>query len=73
MNIFKNLYDYREFFKTSIKKEFRGKYKKSFLGVLWSFLSPLFQLLIYAIVFPFILFTATQCCPPLFPFTSIAK
>lgn len=55
MNIFKNLYDYREFFKTSIKKEFRGKYKKSFLGVLWSFLSPLFQLLIYAIVFPFIL------------------
>ncbi len=55
MNIFKNLYNYREFLKTSIKKEFRGKYKKSFLGVLWSFLNPLFQLLIYALVFPFIL------------------
>lgn len=55
MDLFKNLYNYREFLKTSIKKEFRGKYKKSFLGVLWSFLSPLFQLLIYAIVFPFIL------------------
>lgn len=55
MNIFNNLYNYREFLKTSIKKEFRGKYKKSFLGVLWSFLNPLFQLLIYAIVFPFIL------------------
>jgi len=49
------LYKYREFLKTSIKKEFRGKYKKSFLGVLWSFLNPLFQLLIYALVFPFIL------------------
>ncbi len=55
MSIFKNLYNYREFLKTSIKKEFRGKYKKSFLGVLWSFLNPLFQLLIYALVFPFIL------------------
>ena len=55
MNIFNNLYNYREFLKTSIKKEFRGRYKKSFLGVLWSFLNPLFQLLIYSLVFPFIL------------------
>lgn len=55
MSIFKSLYNYREFLKTSIKKEFRGKYKKSFLGVFWSFLNPLFQLLVYAIVFPFIL------------------
>ena len=55
MKIFKELYNYREFLKTSIKKEFRGKYKKSFLGILWSFLNPLFQLLIYALVFPFIL------------------
>lgn len=55
MNKIKELYNYREFLKTSIKKEFRGKYKKSFLGVLWSFLNPLFQLLVYALVFPFIL------------------
>lgn len=55
MSFFQELYKYREFLKTSIKKEFRGKYKKSFLGVFWSFLNPLFQLLIYALVFPFIL------------------
>ncbi len=55
MNKFKEIYNYREFLKTSIRKEFRGKYKKSFLGVLWSFLNPLFQLLVYALVFPFIL------------------
>ena len=55
MEIFNELYKYREFLKTSIKKEFRGKYKKSFLGVFWSFLNPLFQVLIYAFVFPFIL------------------
>lgn len=54
-NIFKNLYSYRELLKTSVKKEVRGKYKNSFLGVLWSFLNPLLQIAVYAIVFPLIL------------------
>lgn len=55
LNKIKELYMYRQFLKTSVKKEFRGKYKKSFLGVLWSFINPLLQLLVYALVFPFIL------------------
>ena len=54
-NFFKRLYEYRELLKTNVKKDVRGKYKKSFLGVFWSFLNPLFQLLVYALVFPFIL------------------
>lgn len=54
-NVFKNLYNYRELLKTSVKKEIRGKYKNSFLGVLWSFLNPLLQIAVYAIVFPLIL------------------
>ena len=52
---FKELFMYRQFLFTSVKKEFRGKYKKSFFGVLWSFINPLLQLLVYALVFPFIL------------------
>ena len=55
MVFFNELFKYREFLLTSIKKEFRGKYKKSFLGVLWSFLNPLCQVLIYSLVFPFIM------------------
>ena len=55
MNVFKNLYDYRELLKTSIKKEVRSKYKNSFLGVLWSFLNPLLQIIVYAIIFSLIL------------------
>lgn len=51
----KDLIQYREFLKTSILKDFRGKYKKSFLGVLWSFINPLLQLLIYSVVFSFIM------------------
>jgi ABC-type polysaccharide/polyol phosphate export permease len=55
MKVFKELYQYRELLKTSIKKDIRGKYKGSFLGVLWSFVNPLLMVLVYAIVFPFIL------------------
>jgi len=41
--------------KTSVKKEVRSKYKNSFLGVLWSFLNPLLQIIVYAIIFSLIL------------------
>ena len=51
MNIFKELYNYRELLKTNVKKEVRGRYKNSFLGVLWSFLNPLLQLAVYSIIF----------------------
>ena len=52
--MFSNLYKYREFFKTSVFKEFRGKYKKSVLGILWSFLNPLLQIIVYSVVFSFL-------------------
>ena len=53
MSIFKNLYQYRELLKTNVQKEIRGKYKGSFLGILWSFLNPLLLVL----VFPYIMKT----------------
>ena len=55
MNVFKELYHYREFFRTNVKKDIRGKYKASFLGILWSFINPLLQVTVYAIVFPYIM------------------
>ena len=55
MNVFKELYKYRELLKTSVKKEVRGRYKNSFFGVLWSFLNPMLQIAVYAIIFPIIL------------------
>ena len=55
MELFTNLYNYRELLKSNVKKEIRGKYKGSFLGVLWSFINPLLQVLVYAIVFPYIM------------------
>lgn len=55
MKVFKELYNYRELLKTNIKKEIRGKYKGSWLGILWTFLNPLLMLAVYAFVFPYIL------------------
>ena len=51
MNIFKKIYNYRELLKTNVKKEIRGRYKNSILGVIWSFLNPLLQLAVYAVIF----------------------
>ena len=60
MIIFSELYKYRELLKTNVKKDIRGKYKASFLGVLWSFINPLLQVLVYAIVFPYIMRVQTE-------------
>ena len=68
MKIFNNLYSYRELLKTSVKKDVRGKYKNSILGVVWSFLNPLLQIAVYAFVFGRILNVGTDnyavfiCC-----------
>lgn len=51
----KELYEYRELLLTNTKKAIRGKYKASFLGILWSFINPLLQILVYAIVFPYLM------------------
>ncbi len=68
MNVVKDLYNYRELLKTNIKKDVGGRYKNSFLGVLWSFISPLLQIAVYALVFQIILksdienYTVYLCC-----------
>ncbi len=52
--MFREIYNYREMLKTNVKKDIRGKYKGSFLGILWSFLNPLLQVVVYWIVFPYL-------------------
>ena len=77
LNVFKGIFEYRELLKTSIRKEIRGRYKNSFLGVIWSFLNPLLQIAVYAIVFPLILRNTQEnyviflCCG-LIPWTFFA-
>ena len=51
MNIFKELYQYREMIISLIHRDLRGRYKSSVLGFLWTFINPLLQLVVYTIVF----------------------
>lgn len=74
MNIFKKIYNYRELLKTNVKKEIRGRYKNSILGVMWSFLNPLLQLAVYAVIFGALLAGGDQTyhiyiCVALIPWT----
>lgn len=48
----KEILQYRELLKTSVRKDIRGRYKGSFLGILWTFINPLLQVLVYYLVFP---------------------
>lgn len=51
MEHFNEIVKYKDMIGSLVKRELRGKYEKSVLGFLWSFLSPLFQILIYNLVF----------------------
>ena len=74
VEIFKEVYHYRELLKNNVKKEIRGRYKNSILGVFWTFLNPLLQILVYATIFPLILKNAQEyyvifVCVGLIPWT----
>lgn len=74
LEMFKEVYNYRELLKNNVKKEIRGRYKNSILGVFWTFLNPLLQILVYATIFPLILKNAQEyyvifVCVGLIPWT----
>lgn len=52
---FKEIINYREMIANLVKKDLRGRYKGSVFGFLWTFINPLFQLLIYTFAFTYIL------------------
>ncbi len=51
MGVFHEIYEYREMIRSLIARDLKSRYKGSALGFLWSFLNPLFQLIIYSLVF----------------------
>lgn len=55
MKTLSEIYDYREMILSLVRRDLRGRYKGSVLGFAWTFLSPLFQLLVYTLVFSVIM------------------
>lgn len=55
MNIFKELYEYREMIMGLVRRELRGRYKASILGFMWTLINPLLQLAVYTLLFSVIM------------------
>ncbi len=51
----KEIYAYRTMIYSLVKRDLKGRYKGSVLGFLWTFINPLFQLLIYTFVFSIVM------------------
>lgn len=51
----KEIYAYRSMIKSLVKRDLKGRYKGSALGFLWTFINPLFQLLVYTFVFSIVM------------------
>lgn len=51
----KEIFKYRMMIKSIVNKDLRTRYRGSLLGFLWTFINPLMQLTIYALVFPHLL------------------
>lgn len=54
MKRLKDVYEYKDMIFSLVKRELRGRYQKSVLGMLWTFLNPLCQILVYTFVFSII-------------------
>lgn len=46
-----NLWQHRELIKQFVKRDVIGRYRGSYLGIMWSFLNPLLMLTVYTFVF----------------------
>lgn len=50
----KEIFQYTDMIRNLVKRDLRGRYKGSLLGVLWNFVNPLCQILVYIMVFSLI-------------------
>lgn len=51
INEIKEIFQYMDMIRNLVKRDLRGRYKGSLLGVLWNFVNPLCQILVYIMVF----------------------
>lgn len=51
LDTFRALWAYRGFIRSSVQREFYGRYRESLLGAFWSVASPLAMVVIYTVVF----------------------
>ncbi len=55
MNAFKTFFSYRDLLKNLVSRDFKTRYKRSYLGILWSLLNPLLIIIVYTLAFDYIM------------------
>lgn len=50
---FKNIYFYRELISNLVVRELQTRYRRTIFGFLWSFLNPIFLMMVYTLVFSY--------------------
>lgn len=55
-----NIWHYRQFIYSCVKREFQERYTGSILGVLWSVFQPLAMILVYTLIFSQVMMTKLQ-------------
>ncbi len=49
------LFSYKDFVKNLVSRDFKTRYKRSYLGILWSLLNPLLVIVVYTLAFDYIM------------------
>ena len=49
--MFSNIWQYRQFIYSCVKRDFQARYTGSMLGILWAVFQPLAMILVYTLVF----------------------
>jgi len=49
------LFSYKDLLKNLVSRDFKTRYKRSYLGILWSLLNPLLIILVYTLAFDYIM------------------
>ena len=52
---FSKLFAYKDFVKNLVSRDFKTRYKRSYLGILWSLLNPLLMIVVYTLAFDYIM------------------
>jgi len=55
MKKIKELFAFKDLLKNLVSRDFKTRYKRSYLGILWSLLNPLFIVIVYTLAFDYII------------------
>ncbi len=55
MNSLAQIYSYKDLVLNLVSRDFKTRYKRSYLGILWSLLNPLLLILVYTLAFDYIM------------------